>query len=83
MIYWHAVCSTNYVTRYVARCLTRIFLGILLGLLLLASVGAFLLYIPLLPLAAVVVILMALVLMFTLGVQTGGGFHGKNRARLM
>jgi hypothetical protein len=44
----------------------------LLGLLLLGSVGAFLLLVPVLPLAAVITILVALVLMFTLGVQTGG-----------
>jgi hypothetical protein len=47
-------------------------LGVLLGVLILGSLGAFLLYVPILPFAAVVIILLGLILMFVLGVQTGG-----------
>ena len=47
-------------------------LGVILGVLILGSVGAFLLYVPILPFAAVVIILLGLILMFILGVQTGG-----------
>ena len=38
----------------------------------LGSLGAFLLYVPILPFAAVVTILLGLILMFILGVHTGG-----------
>ncbi len=48
-------------------------LGVILGVLILGSLGVFLLYVPLLPFAAVVTILLGLILMFILGVQTGGG----------
>jgi hypothetical protein len=54
------------------RNLTGAVLSVLLAVLLLGSVGAFLLFVPALPLAAVVTVLVALGLMFTLGVQTGG-----------
>ena len=37
----------------------------------LGSLGAFFLYVPILPLAVVVILLLSLVLMFILGVQTG------------
>ena len=46
-------------------------LGVLLGVLILGSLGAFLLYVPILPFAAAVTILLGLILMFVLGVQTG------------
>jgi hypothetical protein len=36
------------------------------------SLGVFLVYVPILPLAVVVTILLGLILMFMLGVQTGG-----------
>ena len=38
----------------------------------LGSLGVFLVYVPILPLAVVVTILLGLILMFILGVQTGG-----------
>ena len=44
---------------------------IAIGLLFLCSVGAFLYYVPLLPLAAVSVTLMALIVMFALGLYVG------------
>jgi hypothetical protein len=47
------------------------YLAIFLGVLMLGSLGAFFLYVPILPLAVVVTILLSLVLMFVLGVQTG------------
>jgi hypothetical protein len=47
-------------------------LGVLLGVLILGSFGAFFLYVPILPVAAAVTIMLALILMFILGVQTGG-----------
>jgi hypothetical protein len=37
-----------------------------------ASLGAFLLYVPLMPVAVIVAVLLCLVFMFLLGVQTGG-----------
>ncbi len=46
--------------------------GVLLGVLILGSLGAFFLYVPILPVAAAVTIMLALILMFVLGVQTGG-----------
>ena len=46
-------------------------LAIFLGFLMLGSLGAFLLYVPILPLAVVVTLLLSLVWMFILGVQTG------------
>jgi len=52
----------NHVERYIA---------VFLGVLMLGSLGAFLLYVPVLPLAVVVILLLSLVLMFVLGVQTG------------
>jgi uncharacterized membrane protein YedE/YeeE len=55
----------------VARYLS-IFLGILLGVLVFGSLGTFLLYVPILPFAAVVTVMVGLILMFILGVQTGG-----------
>jgi hypothetical protein len=56
---------------HMTRDLTVVALGVLLGILLMASVGAFLLFVPALPWAAVITILVALALMFTLGLQTG------------
>lgn len=46
--------------------------GILVGVLFLGSLGAFLLYVPILPLTVVVTTLLGLILMFVLGIQTGG-----------
>jgi hypothetical protein len=45
---------------------------ILLALLLPVSIGAFLLYVPAISLVSVVAVIMALILMFVLGVQAGG-----------
>ena len=45
------------------------YLAIFLGVLMLGSLGAFLLYVPILPLAVVVTLLLSLILMFILGVQ--------------
>ena len=42
-----------------------------LGVLLAGSIGAFLLYVPILPLAAVVLVLLGLILMFFLGLYLG------------
>ena len=47
------------------------YLAIFLGVLMLGTLGAFLLYVPILPLVVVVILLLSLVLMFILGVQTG------------
>jgi hypothetical protein len=47
------------------------YLAIFLGVLILGSLGAFLLYVPVLPLALVVTLLLSLVLMFILGVHAG------------
>jgi hypothetical protein len=47
-------------------------LAVLLGVLILGTFGVFLVYVPILPLAVVVTILLGLILMFMLGVQTGG-----------
>jgi uncharacterized membrane protein YedE/YeeE len=55
----------------VARYLS-IFLGIFLGVLVFGSLGTFLLYVPILPFAAVVTVMVGFILMFILGVQTGG-----------
>lgn len=55
----------------VARHLTTV-LEVLLGILILGSLGTFFLYVPILPVAAAVTIMLALILMFILGVQTGG-----------
>jgi len=46
------------------------YLTVFLGVLMLGSLGAFLLYVPVLPFAAVVIVLLSLVWMFILGVQT-------------
>ena len=45
---------------------------ILLALLLPVGIGAFLLYVPAISLASVVAVVMALILMFVLGVHAGG-----------
>jgi hypothetical protein len=61
--------------RATAKCVARhitIAVGVLLGVLILGSLGAFFLYVPILPVAAAVTIMLALILMFILGVQTGG-----------
>jgi hypothetical protein len=55
----------------VAHHLTTV-LEVLLGILILGSLGTFFLYVPILPVAAAVTIMLALILMFILGVQTGG-----------
>jgi hypothetical protein len=47
------------------------YLASFLGVLMLGSLGAFLLYVPILPLAVVVTLLLSLALMFVLGVQAG------------
>lgn len=47
------------------------YLTIFLGVLMLGSLGAFLLYVPVLPFAAVVIVLLSLVWMFFLGVHAG------------
>jgi hypothetical protein len=47
------------------------YLAIFLGVLMLGSLGAFLLYVPILPMAVVAIFLLFLVLMFVLGVHTG------------
>ena len=57
-----ALARSNSVERYLA---------LFLGVLMLGSLGAFLLYVPILPLAVVVTLLLSLVWMFILGVQTG------------
>jgi uncharacterized membrane protein YedE/YeeE len=64
---WNCACSCRGVARYLS-----IFLGLLLGVLVFGSLGTFLLYVPILPFAAVVTVLIGLILMFILGVQTGG-----------
>jgi len=47
------------------------YLLILLAVLLLVSVGAFFLYVPILPIMAVVVVLLGLIAMFSLGLYVG------------
>jgi hypothetical protein len=47
-------------------------LGVFLGVLILGSLGTFFMYVPILPFAAVVTVLLGLILMFVLGVQVGG-----------
>jgi hypothetical protein len=66
----------------VRRDVTLAALWLVVGLLLLGSVAAFLLLVPVLPLAAVVTVLVALALMFTLGVQTGSRGAWLRRAHL-
>jgi hypothetical protein len=46
-------------------------LGILIGCLFLASLGAFLLYVPVLSVMEVTTTLLGLIVMFCLGIQTG------------
>jgi hypothetical protein len=57
----------NSMARYIA-----ILLGAFLGVLILGSLGTFFLYVPILPFAAVVTVVIGLTLMFLLGEQTGG-----------
>ena len=64
---WHCACTSESVERYLTASL-----GVLLGVLMLGSLGVFLVYVPILPLAVVVTIVLGLILMFMLGVQTGG-----------
>jgi hypothetical protein len=59
----------------------KIAIGVLLGFLFLGSLGAFLLYVPVLPFAAVAVVLLGLILMFTLGLQIGRGTLRISRMR--
>lgn len=79
-VIWHGICNDKGVERYLT-----IFLGALLGLLILGSLGTFFLYVPILPFAATVVVMIGLILMFILGVQTGGRririFRRKNVTR--
>lgn len=56
----------NSVERYLTASLAGLF-----GLLFVASVGIFLMWVPLLPTVVVIMVLLSLILMFTLGVQTG------------
>lgn len=58
--------------QYGVRRIITTAVGVLLGVLILGSLGAFFLYVPILPVAAAVTIMLALILMFILGVQTGG-----------
>jgi hypothetical protein len=64
---WHCACNRESVERYLTASV-----GVLLGVLMFGSLGVFLVYVPILPLAVVVTILLGLILMFMLGVQTGG-----------
>lgn len=50
-------------------------LSIILAIIFIATVGAFLLYVPALPMLAVATILLGLVLMFGLGLLTGRGWR--------
>ena len=54
--------------------MTERFLLVLLALLLLGSIGAFFLYVPILPTIAVTVILLGLVTMFLLGVRVAQAY---------
>jgi hypothetical protein len=61
---WHPACSVQgMIERYLLSCLGALFA---------ASIGAFLLYVPIMPLAAIVVVLLGMVLMFFLGLHLGG-----------
>jgi hypothetical protein len=55
--------------------MTERILLVLLPLLLLGSIGAFLLYVPILPTIAVTVILVGLVTMFLLGVRVAQAYN--------
>src|SRR5260370_37072330 len=63
---WHCACPSESVQHYLTASV-----GVLLGVLMVGSL-VFLVYVPILPLAVVVTILLWLILMFMLGVQTGG-----------
>ena len=54
--------------------MTERFLLVLLAILLLGSIGAFFLYVPILPTIAVTVILLGLVTMFLLGVRVAQAY---------
>ena len=64
---WPSICNGSSVARYLT-----ILLGVLLGGLILGSFGTFFWYVPLMPFAAAVTIMLGMVLMFILGVQMGG-----------
>jgi hypothetical protein len=55
--------------------MTERFLLVLLAVLLLGSIGAFFLYVPILPTIAVTVILLGLVTMFLLGVRVAQAYN--------
>lgn len=77
---WHGACTSESMERYITASL-----AVLLGVLILGTFGVFLVYVPILPLAVVVIILLGLILMFMLGVQTGGRIRisqRKNASRL-
>jgi len=65
----------------VKRDLTLWAMGILSAILFLGSIGAFLLYVPALAIAAVMTTLAGLILMFVLGFQAGRGAVRISRAR--
>jgi len=64
---WHSTCSGRSVTRYIT-----IFVGIFLGALVLGSFGTFFMYVPFLPFAGVMTVMLGMLLMFFLGIHTGG-----------
>ena len=66
---------------YMKRDLTLWATGILAAVLFIGSIGAFLLYVPALALAAVMTTLVGLLLMFVLGFQSGRGAIRISRAR--
>ena len=66
---------------YMKRDVTLGATGILAAVLFLASIGAFLLYVPASALAVVMTTLVGLILMFVLGFQVGRGAIRISRAR--
>jgi hypothetical protein len=80
-VFGTVLASAKSVARYITTSL-----GVLLGVLVLGSLGTFFLYVPILPLAVVVTILLGFILMFILGVQAGGRrirvLRRKNTSRL-
>jgi Na+-transporting NADH:ubiquinone oxidoreductase subunit NqrB len=63
---------------YMTRILTFL-LGTIVGSLFLASLGAFLFYVSILSWATIVATLVGMILMFTLGIQTGARQNRKPR----
>ena len=66
---------------HMKRDLTLWATGILAAVLFLSSMGAFLVYVPVLAKAVVVITLLGLILMFVLGFQVGRGAIRISRAR--